>query len=396
MKNWKRSILIVLFILACIGFTGCSRRPKRLELPKPLNVPHLQVGEEKFYYRQLDEDEKEMYDIIYSAIMRFTEKVELHELETDGDMINSMIEIVLMDSPEIFWIYDNYTLWSSMNGENVVALEFQHENIQEIEEQKTAILAAAEEWKVQAEILPSEYEKVKYIYEQIILKVEYSLDSENNQNIRSVFLGDKSVCAGYAKAFKYMMDILDIESAYIIGEAIQDEQAESHAWNLVMIDGEYYWVDPTWGDPLYTTWDDSEVKPDVSYAYLCVNDTELVKTHTPWYGIGPRDGEAKISYEIPDCVDTRYDYYRLNENYIEVFVQSEIYRDMMEEYRSGKRYYAIKCANDEVYVQLYDALFETGALMSDVCQQIMRENGMWTIEYYYSVNERMNIIKIEW
>lgn len=71
-----------------------------------------------------------------------------------------------------------------------------------------------------------------------------------------VFDGDvstKVVCAGYARAYKYLCDLSDfrsdwIECSIVTGSAGSGENA-SHMWNIVrMNDGLNYVVDPTWTD----------------------------------------------------------------------------------------------------------------------------------------------------
>lgn len=59
-----------------------------------------------------------------------------------------------------------------------------------------------------------------------------------------IFDGDKStnsVCAGYTKAFKYLCDLGGIECYAPTG----DLDGESHAWNIVVLDGVSYFVDVT-------------------------------------------------------------------------------------------------------------------------------------------------------
>ena len=61
----------------------------------------------------------------------------------------------------------------------------------------------------------------------------------------------KGVCAGYAFALQYLLMRAGIQSYYVVGYA-----GENHAWNLAKIDGEWYYVDATWDDPVYNGSDD--------------------------------------------------------------------------------------------------------------------------------------------
>lgn len=73
----------------------------------------------------------------------------------------------------------------------------------------------------------------------------------------SVFDNDpstKTVCAGYARAYKYLCDLTKFKSKWIdcqiaSGDVTGDNGREAHMWNIVrMNDGLNYLVDPTWAD----------------------------------------------------------------------------------------------------------------------------------------------------
>ena len=67
----------------------------------------------------------------------------------------------------------------------------------------------------------SDYEKILYDYEYIVNQVDYDDAAEDNQNICSVFIGKKSVCAGYSKAMQYLMEKQGLFCTYVTGEVTE-------------------------------------------------------------------------------------------------------------------------------------------------------------------------------
>ena len=55
-----------------------------------------------------------------------------------------------------------------------------------------------------------------------------------------------------------------------------------HGWNMVRIGENYYYVDVTWGDPVFVNKIDGEgTDTAINYNYLCCTQTELFRTHVP-------------------------------------------------------------------------------------------------------------------
>ena len=50
---------------------------------------------------------------------------------------------------------------------------------------------------------------------------DYDDAAEDNQNICSVFIGKKSVCAGYSKAMQYLMEKQGLFCTYVTGEVTE-------------------------------------------------------------------------------------------------------------------------------------------------------------------------------
>lgn len=94
--------------------------------------------------------------------------------------------------------------------------------------------------------------KVRAIYEWLILNVSYDNLAADDNNIAAswknydawylegVFLKQKAVCDGLAKAFVVLAQMENIPAIRVDGN--------QHAWNKVYIDGKWYGIDTTHGD----------------------------------------------------------------------------------------------------------------------------------------------------
>ena len=62
-----------------------------------------------------------------------------------------------------------------------------------------------------------------------------------------------------------------------------DVNGEGHAWNIVFLDGDWYYIDPTWGDASYQREEGEEtpaLTETVNYDYFCVTTQEIERTHS--------------------------------------------------------------------------------------------------------------------
>ena len=85
-----------------------------------------------------------------------------------------------------------------------------------------------------------------------------------------------AVCAGYAKAYKLIMNRLGIECGCVTGIGTSSMGSGPHEWNYIKIDGEYYYVDVTWDDPLPFGYSDGTIRRD----YFLLSKDEIMKDHS--------------------------------------------------------------------------------------------------------------------
>lgn len=305
--------------------------------------------ENSYSFSQLTDSEQEVYLEILWTLSNLQENVALSSL--DKEEISRIFQCVLNDHPEIFYVngytYTQYTLANVLKkitisgtyGLDSETIQNRQVRIEDYVNQCLAGLPAGAD----------EYATVKYIYEYIIDHTEYDAQAKDNQNICSVFLDGRSVCQGYAKATQYLLQRAGIGATLVLGMV---SEGEGHAWNLVQIDGSWYYVDTTWGDASYQTADGQAVYPEqkiptINYDYLCVTTEQLCKTHV-----------IDNVVELPECSDMQANYYVREGLYFTSLDEEQLTGVFQEGYAKGTGYVTIKCASGDVYAQMERMLIE--------------------------------------
>lgn len=95
----------------------------------------------------------------------------------------------------------------------------------------------------------SDYDKVKAIHDYIVGNVEYDYDlcygtSDHTDGFYcyGALIDHLAVCNGYSEAFYCLCLEAGVDCRVIVSDQL------NHAWNIVRLDGSYYYVDCTWDD----------------------------------------------------------------------------------------------------------------------------------------------------
>lgn len=305
------------------------------------DIVNRQQGRYCFDY--LDDNQKKIYAELLIIINNELDDVMVST--GDSDELSYIYRCLINDHPELFWI-DGYTYTRHIFNGQIEYLTFggryTYTDNKRIEKQKI-VDKYVEECLSGMDLDASSYQKVKYVYEYLILNTEYDLMSSDNQNILSVFENRKSVCQGYAKATQYILQKLDIPCAIVEGYAVT---GEGHAWNLVNIDGSYYYLDTTWGDTEYTG---DVIKEDmgINYNFLNITTEELLKTHV-----------ISNIVALPQCIATDCNYYIYENLYFESYDSDRIKEAFNKAYDKGEKLVTFKCSDKEVYDTMLKNLIE--------------------------------------
>lgn len=323
----------------------------------------LYAGAFEYAAQYLSEAELKWYSDMKQALGSFGENVRLDRAALaagcDEEDIDRIFQCVLNDHPELFYV-EGYSYTRYTRGDKTTSIVFSGTysiDRETAEGRRAEIEASAAEILSGIDADADQYTKVKYVYDTIIRRTDYDPAAPDNQNIYSVFVGNRSVCQGYAKATQYLLNRLEVECTLVLGtvetggEQILPAQQEGHAWNLVKVDGDYYYVDATWGDASYTRQDGETAEdinmPEINYDYLNVTTEELLKSHTL--------GET---VPMPRCVATDANYYS-KEGALFTSYDREQMQTLFDRARAQDRNdITVKCADRECYYEVLTQLVE--------------------------------------
>ncbi len=272
------------------------------------NNNYTNINIDKYFYNQLEDYSK----VIYRAFESNKENMKTGKYQIEfGDAFSNLlkqsngqsllntyyqsaIEAYIYDNPEVFYLNPNkmyLNIETTTRGKNVSYNAFincgKNESYltDEFSSKQQIDQATNNIEQVKNSIIRNRtgntYKDIKMVHDYIINNTDYdtTLSKQNIYNIYGTLVNRKSVCEGYAKSFKYIMDELGIPCTLVIGKATNSEgQSENHAWNYVQLEGAWYAIDTTWDDPISNS---GVVNESSKYKFFLKGITEMSKDHTP-------------------------------------------------------------------------------------------------------------------
>ena len=287
-----------------------------------------------FYKDQLSGEEQACYESLYQCIADREESVVLQGCSADS--VERIYDAVVLDHPEIFWV-NGFRYIEQQGTEPATEIRpgycYASLDVKEREEQiRMAVKDALKDSDKDAKV----FDKVRLAYDYIVNNTEYG-ENPNDQNMDSVLVGKKSVCMGYAKAMKYLLDQMGVRSFIVVGTAVNAQGEDTHAWNIIEADGAYFHADPTWGDPLFSG-EEGNLDGYVNYAYLGCRDEQILKNH-----------KEDPAWQYPAASTLKYNYFVVNDRYYDRYDAESLKKTIQEDLKENKRYLQFMFANENAY-----------------------------------------------
>jgi len=210
-------------------------------------VTDLYYSDGRYYEEYLDDNEKKIYVKFLNDLKNLESKTVLDcrdfgysERSSCGGTIGKIIDIVLMEHPDLFW-YRTSAYSYGANTDVKITHHYVSKNKIRLYFVERRLLRKIDELASKFEDL-DDREKVKAVYTWLGETTTYStIMTRKSGTAWSALLSDDSVCAGFAAASQLLFQRLGIESMVVVGSY----DGNGHAWNFVKLDNKYYWYDST-------------------------------------------------------------------------------------------------------------------------------------------------------
>ena len=347
-----------------------EEKPKNNEQKKP---KLKKVSDIYYAYHTLEPNEQQIYQEVLDSLTDLKADTQVSTL--DKNALDRIFACVMNDHPELFYV-EGYRYTEYTYGDSITRLTFSGTfsmSDVEVDYNKLLIEQKIKDCFLHVPLNEDEYSTVKYLYEWLINNTEYDKNVQDNQNICSVFIQGRSVCQGYAKAMQYMLQRADIPCLLLTGFT----NGERHAWNLVRVDGDYYYLDPTWGDASYAYNGAATAQegfaPAINYDYFLVTEDEMTRTHS-----------FEKVVDLPKCTATEDNYFVREGLLFKDYDEQQLAQIFGSEEAKAKNYVTIKCAGMESYEQMLSTLIDDQKIFDFIDRQ--------GASISYTANEEQRII----
>ena len=224
-----------------------------------------------YYYDQFDSNARQLYDGMYAAAQAVDDSgadfMTVPNVPYYGLTYDQMVDIIIIfmyDHPEFFWLSNQYQYGYNRTGYYVqLQIYPAYQDGAARQDAKAQIIDTAEGYIAQALTYPTDFERSKYLSEQLHQDIAYA-QGDLDQSMASALLQKKTVCAGFTKAYSMLANAVGVDTVSMVGVG--------HGWNGTKIGGKWYHDDVTNGLFLYC--DEQIAAFDARASYYTVTDED--------------------------------------------------------------------------------------------------------------------------
>lgn len=236
-------------------------------------VDYIAEHQYRYYYSVLPTKLRDAYRILLEGYMMHKTAIEVSVSCVDNVLL--VHKSLCYDVPELFFIKTIRYSYEPLSSTITIypSYRFDYETclniLMQMEIQTKSLIHGT--------ALLSEWERIKQIHDFLIRNVTYKdLKAPYSHESPGALLYGIAVCEGIAKAYKYLLDRVNIQSLVVIGKSIDNisppGELSGHAWNIVFVNSHLYHIDVTFDYAM-------SCKKTVRYDYFLLSDSQMQTDH---------------------------------------------------------------------------------------------------------------------
>ena len=267
--------LIALLLTAALLLSGAA-------------MVRTEQGQTDLYLARYDGNAKAqaMQEELYYGILEHQESIDVSQYNYTVTEFGQILRDLTYTHPDLYMIKTAYSYsYKTVNGTQYVT-KYKPKYTMTVEEQSKAQLIWYETISnITAKVDPNwtATQKAMYLHDYLAANYEYDL-SHTNYDAYSLLTTGKGVCMAYTLAYTALLNAVGITTDYTTSAEM------NHAWNRVLLYGNYYNVDVTWDDPT------NDRLSYVRHDHFLVSDSSLSDDHSYTWAEG-----------YGSCTSTSYD-----------------------------------------------------------------------------------------
>ncbi len=362
MKFTIKQIGLLTTVAICASLTSCAN---------VVTGQALSEDDKKYdyYYQNISKENQSVYEQLYEGLTSCQENIVLENAK--GIDISIITEALCTDHPELAYFKGGGALKNiPMLDVAVFTPDYSTTNVDEALKTKERVKNFISNI---ADHTPkgSDYDKALYIYDYISDRTRFDKDTLGGEykNIVSLIDNQAAVCDGYADATLMALHKVGIEAFSIMGESKVDDVYEAHKWICAKLDGEWCFIDTTWGDNKVNHYD-----------YFGLTSEEINKDHFA--------DKSQTIVPIPECTSKAANYYVRNN----MILSGEEALELIYKLKPGEKL-SFMCDSEESYNEIHRKFAEKGG---DLYTQIAKNNGkLETITLEFYENDELHSFQVE-
>lgn len=331
-----------------------------------------------YRYSHFSDKEKALYTELKNAIRSHLDRYDMMGRYTCDELSDMLAQLWYIDEYIVVTGLPDVTFWSQDGIVGYITIRYDgtKEYLDNKYESSMDVVSSI----LSSVCDMSQYEAEKIFHDKIIDMTRY-VDTVDSHNACGVFLNNMAVCDGYSRAFKILCNRAGMSCDIVVGNGLEYSNGHlissgAHAWNIVSLDNELYYVD--------VTFDDGKDREGTDYAYFNIGQQDLFRNH--------EITDSRLDFRIGNYMN--YNYYNMmgyiakNESDI-----LSIFLAQVDNYIGGySQCVRIKIDDDELFERFVDDFNNNGLLTSSMHQILSEKHFIYShMIIYYSANNTVEL-----